>query len=282
MHLANTARHVMTGLALTVTLFTANQTLAAEEGQVTIVLHVEDHARISAADRTLVEAEVTRIYAAAGVRTVWATGNEHADAAGLHVRMILISRDIAMHAPKSVLGLAVREARRAYIFTHRIANLVRRHDDDFRGILGRIMAHEVGHLVLPVYRHSDEGLMRAHINIGVRSKGGRDFTTEQGVAIRSLLLAASRPRAAEKSPMLLSSVVETLTRRRPGMDSERRIFPIQPCGWRLSLSSCLLRLVPCSTFPFHASPCDLLQARARADHPVEDRLVAVSQATRSW
>jgi hypothetical protein len=57
------------------------------------------------------------------------------------------------------------------------------------------MAHEVGHLVLPVYSHSDEGLMRAHI--GVRSTSGRNFTTEQAAAIRSMLLAESRPHAAD-------------------------------------------------------------------------------------
>ena len=198
--MANTARNLMTGLALTATLFTAIQTVAAEDGQVTIVLHVENYARIHAADRSAAEAEVTRIYARAGVRTVWATGNEHADATGLHVRVILFSRDIAMReilaesVPGSVLGLAVRDARRAYIFTHRIAQLALRHGDDFRGTLARVMAHEVGHLVLPSYSHSDHGIMGA--NIGVRSMSARDFSTEQGVAIRSTLLANSSASSA--------------------------------------------------------------------------------------
>jgi hypothetical protein len=95
----------------------------------------------------------------------------------------------------NVFGLAAREAGRAYIFTHRIASQALRHSDDFRRLLGLIMAHEVGHLVLPPHSHSDDGIMRA--NIGVRSKSRLDFTTEQGVAIRSMLLAASRPYAAE-------------------------------------------------------------------------------------
>ena len=144
---------------------------------------------------------MTRIYATAGVHTVWATGNEHADAPGLHVRVILFSRDLAEEkirseaVPGSVLGLASRGAGRAYIFTHRIANLALRHGDDFRRVLGRVIAHEVGHLVLPVNSHSDQGIMRA--NVGVRSKSDRDFTTEQGIAIRSMLLAASRPHGAE-------------------------------------------------------------------------------------
>ncbi|MET0168724.1 MAG: hypothetical protein ABW318_27500 [Vicinamibacterales bacterium] len=195
--MANTAQNLTTGLAFTVTLFTTIQAVAAEDRPVTLVLHVEDYARVPAADRSAAQAEVTRIYAAAGVRTVWATGNDYSDAPGLHLRVILFSRDVAMPAlraeavPGSVLGLAVREAGRAYILTHRIANLAQRHGDEFRWLLGRVLAHEVGHLVLPDHSHSDQGIMRA--NVGVRSKSDREFTTEQAAVIRSILLAAPRP-----------------------------------------------------------------------------------------
>ena len=49
--------------------------------------------------------------------------------------------------------------------------------------------------------------MRA--NVGVRSKTDRDFTTEQSIAIRSMLLAASRPHGAE-----IADATTTLTRGR--------------------------------------------------------------------
>ncbi len=195
--MANKARSFRTGLAVTITLFTAVQTFAAGDRQATLILHVEDYARIPAADRSLAEAEVTRIYATAGVRTIWATGNENANVPGLHVRVILFSRDVAIgefvseRVPDSVLGLAARAAGRAYIFTHRIANLALQQGDDFRLVLGRVIAHEVGHLVLPEYSHSDQGIMRA--NVGVRSKSDREFTTEQAAVIRSILLAAPLP-----------------------------------------------------------------------------------------
>ena len=210
--MANKARNFTIGFAASVTLFTPIQTLAAGDQQVTLVLHVEDHARIPAADQSLAQAEVTRIYATAGVHTVWATGNEHADAPGLHVRVILFARDLAEgkilaeRVPNSVLGLAARDAKRAYILTHRIANLAHRHGDDFRRVLGRVMAHEVGHLVLPAYSHSEQGIMRA--NVGVRSKSGLDFTTEQAVAIRSMLASASRPDA---TPVTDAAIRASLT-----------------------------------------------------------------------
>jgi hypothetical protein len=195
--MANKRRSFRTGLSVAVTLFTAVQTLGAQDRQATLIFHVEDYARVPGADRSLAEAEATRIYALAGVRTVWAAGNENANVPGLHVRVILFSRDVAIgkfvseRVPDSVLGLAARAAGRAYIFTHRIANLALQHGDDFRLVLGRVIAHEVGHLVLPEYSHSDQGIMRA--NVGVRSNSHREFTTEQAAVIRSILLAAPRP-----------------------------------------------------------------------------------------
>lgn len=144
------------------------------------------------------EAEMTRIYARAGVGIIWATGEDQAGAPGLHLRVQLLSSDMAKQKIRAegladtVFGRAAREAGRAYIFTHRIASLALRHSDDFRRLLGRVMAHEVGHLVLPIDSHSDRGIMRA--NFGVRQKSGDEFTPEQGAAIRSMLLGASRQR----------------------------------------------------------------------------------------
>ena len=202
--MTNTPRSLMTGLAFTVALGAAGQAFAAEVGQVTIVLHVENYARVSPADRSAAEAEVTRIYAEAGVRTVWATGEDEADVPGLHVRLQFLSRDMAMQKIRrerladTVVGQAARGAGRAYIFIHKILNLAVRQGEDFRRALGRVIAHEVGHLLLPPHSHADAGIMRA--NTGVRSNGSYYFTTEQGVAIRSMLLAASRAHAGDRRP----------------------------------------------------------------------------------
>ena len=60
--------------------------------------------------------------------------------------------------------------------------------------------------MLPTYSHSDRGIMRAQTS--VRSNGSYEFTTAQGVAIRAMLVAASRPHSSEstESP---SGVVES-------------------------------------------------------------------------
>jgi hypothetical protein len=199
--MTNTPRNLMTGLAFTVIFGSASHAFTAQDGPVTIVVHVDNYARVSPADRSAAAAEVTRIYATAGVNTVWAPGDDHADVPGMRVRVQLLSRDMAMRKIKrerladAVAGQAAREARYAYIFTHRILNLAVRQGEDFRRALGRVIAHEVGHLLLPVYSHADRGIMRA--STFVRSNGSYDFTIEQGVAIRSMVLAASGLRAAE-------------------------------------------------------------------------------------
>jgi hypothetical protein len=199
--MAKLARNVVTGLAFTLTAFTGGPALASEDGPTRIVIHVDNYARIPDADRSEAEEAVTRIYAKAGVRIAWVTGHDQTDAPGLHVRVQLLPADMAMkkirteRLDNSVLGRAARGAGRAFIFIHRIASIALRHRDNFRRLLGVVMAHEVGHLVLPFYGHSDRGIMRA--NFGVRSTSFHEFTAEEADAIRATLMAASRPQVAD-------------------------------------------------------------------------------------
>jgi len=197
--MANTARTLIIGLGFTVTLFTAGHALAANDGQVTIVLHVDNYAGIAAKDLARAEDEATRIYAAAGVRTVWVAGDEEAAAPGLHVRVLLLCRDMATRKIRTdrvaggVLGQAARPTGRSYIFSHRVTEVGLRYGHDFSWVLGQVIAHEVGHLVLPIYAHSDWGIMRA--SVIVQSKTYQHFTTEQGAAIRAIVMENSHSSA---------------------------------------------------------------------------------------
>ena len=199
--MAKIARNVVTGLAFTVTAFMGGPALASEDGPMRLVIHVDNYARVPDADRSKAEEAVTRIYAKAGIRLAWVTGHDQADAPGLHVRVQLLPGDMAIQKIRaerlddSVLGQAARGAGRAFIFTHRIARIALRHRDDFRRLLGVVMAHEVGHLVLPFYGHSERGIMRA--NFDVYSKSFDEFTSEQAAAIHSTILNASRPHPTE-------------------------------------------------------------------------------------
>ena len=94
----------------------------------------------------------------------------HARAA-VHVRVLLLCQEMAARKierdaiPANVLGRAAGPTGRAYILTHRIAAVAARHRRDFDRLLGRVIAHEVGHLLLPPYSHSASGIMRETLDL---------------------------------------------------------------------------------------------------------------------
>jgi hypothetical protein len=58
-------------------------------------------------------------------------------------------------------------------------------------ILGRVTAHEIGHLLLGANSHSPNGLMRASWNLRIPHPSEWEFTDEDAARIRSRMLAGS-------------------------------------------------------------------------------------------
>ena len=100
----------------------------------------------------------------------------------------------------SAMGLALgaegQGARRAYIFADRVYviiwGFVKRmpivHPEAL--IMGHVIAHEVGHLMLPSPGHTDDGLMRAELNlhnIEEALRGDLLFTSWQEEQMRRVL-----------------------------------------------------------------------------------------------
>lgn len=82
-------------------------------------------------------------------------------------------------------GTSVERGRVAYVFFDRTEQW----SPLYRGrFLGYFMAHELGHLLLPQYSHSPEGLMRAQWSredLEMAQYGRLRFTPEQARLIRS-------------------------------------------------------------------------------------------------
>ena len=197
--MTNTARNLMTGLTFTVTLFTAGQALAAQDGGRRSFSTSTTMPRIAPEDLSAAEDEATRIYASAGVRTVWATGTNQPRSRGCMCACIC--------SPATW--------RRSMIKTARVAD----------GVLGQAARPGWPRLHLhPQDRQNGDAVWRrlhvgARTGHGARSRTSRAadlrsrrprhhargprrprrtattiFTTEQGAAIRSMLLAGSRLR----------------------------------------------------------------------------------------
>jgi hypothetical protein len=189
-----TAGALLTGLAFIATFFTAGPAPAQDER--TLVLHVDNYARFPSNELTRAEREAARVYEAAGVRVVWVHGNEEADtrdAGGKHLRVLLLGTRMTSHKAgvdsigSDALGSAARETGRAWIFTQRVIEMSLSNLRDPDVVLGRVMAHEIGHLLLHEHSHSPRGIMRAHLNF--RKRNLEIFTTPEAAEI---LIALNR------------------------------------------------------------------------------------------
>jgi hypothetical protein len=165
---------------------------AAAAGDPTIVINLRDYADLPAATLSHARNRVTEIYAAAGIRTVWTLGAEpnRPDVEGLHLAVILFSRSMGEEWIKKtgvedgVLGQALIEAKRAYVFAFRIEKAAAS-PNAMDNLLANVIAHEVGHLALPTAGHSRRGLMRASFD--PRSPLVERFTEDQRDALKRSL-----------------------------------------------------------------------------------------------
>ena len=183
-------RSALHSLATVLMLAAPCPSLAAAQ---TLLVQVDNDARIPAADLAQMEEVVARSFLAIGVRVIWEHGEVPLDdPRGLRVHLRLLSRAQAdrkilrERIGNAVLGQTNRPARLAYIFCHRIVEASMKFAHDYTRILGFVVAHELGHVLLPAHSHSDTGIMKGRANLW--AKIAHAFTAEEGEAIRAMLL----------------------------------------------------------------------------------------------
>jgi len=77
----------------------------------------------------------------------------------------------------------------AFVFFARLKRAADRHVESTSDVLGYVMAHEVGHLILQAGSHSDSGIMRDTWEPNEMRTPA--FTAQQAAMIRTKLAAAS-------------------------------------------------------------------------------------------
>jgi hypothetical protein len=85
--------------------------------------------------------------------------------------------------PNTVLGAAPHDTGRVYIFCDRIRWRGLTDGVPMETVLGRVIAHEVGHHLLPGEDHSAIGIMR--VNVSYNPLASPEFTAEQSASIRA-------------------------------------------------------------------------------------------------
>jgi hypothetical protein len=168
---------------------TGASAMASERVAVDVVFHVTSYERIPAGELATAQQAVVEVYGKIGVRVAWAGGiaAEATVDGARHIDIIFLTAAMADRKQPNAraFGQASHATRRAYIYYARVLTYAMRSASDPGVVLGLVLAHEIGHVLLPEYSHAPSGLMRAEWNGRVAAIPG--FLPEQAVTIRTML-----------------------------------------------------------------------------------------------
>jgi hypothetical protein len=126
-----------------------------------LAVRVYDNTGLPPGDRAAALAAAHATLKNAGIAVTW-RGDDAVPAPGdVIVRIVAASAE----ASPGSLGFSLIDVERrvgtlATVYADRVAELAARSGADSGLLLGRAMAHEIGHLLLGTTRHADRGLMR--------------------------------------------------------------------------------------------------------------------------
>jgi hypothetical protein len=172
------------------------------ELELRITVRVYDKAGVQGAALTYAEARAARVFAMIGVNVDWVDGNEanRLNLVAPYTILIMAEAPPTLKAAMKKLGTDVMgqgapSVARAYIYYDRVLQLRVVPPRDVTTTLGDVIAHELGHLMLPP-GHSNLGIMRPSINM--RSRSLETFTEAEAANVRGSV--RDRANAARRPP----------------------------------------------------------------------------------
>jgi hypothetical protein len=185
-------RSALSALVMAGMLVTANGASGEQaEPDLRITVRVDDRAGVQGVYLKFAKQRAAEVFAMRGVKLEWIDGDEANRLKVMAPYMILIMAE----APSSlkakmeklgrdVMGQGAPFIGRAYIYYDRVLNLNLSSPRDLITTLGDVIAHELGHLLLPP-GHSNIGIMRPSINM--TSRRVETFTTQEAAQIHERL-----------------------------------------------------------------------------------------------
>ena len=159
---------------------------------ITITVRVDDKAGVQGALLKLAEARASEVYRMSGVQIEWIDGKEanRLKIATPYTILIMAEAPATLKAAMDRLGTDVMGQgapfiARAYIYYDRVVAFRPIPPRDIVTTLGDVMAHELGHLILPA-GHSPVGIMRPSINM--TSRRVETFTEAEAAEMHERLL----------------------------------------------------------------------------------------------
>jgi hypothetical protein len=155
-----------------------------------LVLQLHNFAGVPSSVAVDAASEVTRLYAAVGVSTIWRAAAPSDDRSDV-IRVIVLPHEtgILSHRADTVMGAAVStpgSTRLAYVYYRPVRAEAERHAASISQVLACAIAHEIGHLLIPEAGHSPAGLMRARWqrdDFERANQGRMRFSAEQSALI---------------------------------------------------------------------------------------------------
>src|SRR5688500_15262167 len=145
-------------MAMAVMITVASVADAAEPGQLPAIhLEMNNDADVSAAILKESQDKVAQIFADAGLGVEW---TETGPRFTVHIVPIALGY---RRASSPVMGAALRNrsGATARIFFNEVKDFARTRNIDVSTLLAYVIAHEIGHLLLPYVPHSATGVMKA-------------------------------------------------------------------------------------------------------------------------
>jgi hypothetical protein len=157
-----------------------------------------DRAQIRPVVMSAVTKEVSAIFRHASVDVIWLTGDDRVDFLRL---LVILDPDPSKHTPEpgNTIGVTVKAAGNAdpvaYLFVNRIDRVSREAGRNMATVMAYVLAHELGHLLLPPGSHSKAGIMRARWDPKVLTEAAQGiyFTREQAAQIRARIAGQPAP-----------------------------------------------------------------------------------------
>ena len=186
------------GLVLCAGLTGWHTAAAQTPGQPIVHVLIMNRAEVPADTLNRAQDDATRVFRLSGIALVW-VGAEACQAGCLTVRIVTQPVSAKSRDPH-MLGVApsTPEARgiNLWIFYPRIRVYSAELGMHTSQLLGHVMAHELGHLLLPYGAHSVAGLMRPEWDrpqVRAAAEGLLTFTPDQADLIRARLSASASP-----------------------------------------------------------------------------------------
>ena len=138
---------------------------------------------------TMKEAEgvASEVYRRAGIEIQWVDPSTYEGATKLYVNVLSQEMAAPFETLDETVGFAIPGSQAANVIYERIRQIARRRHVASGLLLGYVIAHELGHLLLPAHSHSSSGLMRPDLDMELAAMRKLRFTADQVALIQERL-----------------------------------------------------------------------------------------------